>query len=78
MVAPGSRRNQFWQSLAQISEMAEEVLHSIRTWITPLRPGRDGTDLLECKQPRLTVGSLFPTYKAAKPWEYPFTGLLIA
>lgn len=41
MVAPGSRRNQFWQSLAQISEMAEEVLHPIRTWITPLRPGRD-------------------------------------
>lgn len=32
-----------------------------------------GTDLLECKQPWITVGSLFQLYKATKPWEQSFT-----
>lgn len=36
-----------------------------------------GTDLLECKQPWITVGSLFPLHKATKPWEQPFIQLVI-
>lgn len=36
-----------------------------------------GTDLLECKQPWITVGSLFPLHKATKPWEQPFTQLVV-
>lgn len=36
-----------------------------------------GTDLLECKQPWITVGSLFQLHKATKPWEQPFTQLVI-
>lgn len=36
-----------------------------------------GTDLLECKQPWITVGSLFPLHKATEPWEQPFIQLVI-
>lgn len=36
-----------------------------------------GTDLLECKQPWITVGSLFQLHKATKPWESPFTQLAV-
>lgn len=32
-----------------------------------------GTDLLECKQPWITVGSLFQLHKATKPWEQSLT-----
>lgn len=37
----------------------------------------EGTDLLECKQPWITVGSLFQLHKATKPWEQSFTQLVI-
>lgn len=36
-----------------------------------------GTDLLECKQPWITVGSLLQLHKATKPWEHPFIQLVI-
>lgn len=36
-----------------------------------------GTDLLECKQPWITVGSLYPFHKATKPWEQQFIQLVI-
>lgn len=37
----------------------------------------EGTDLLECKQPWITVGSLFQLHKATKLWEQSFTQLVI-
>lgn len=36
-----------------------------------------GTDLLECKHPWITVGSLFPLHKTTKPWKQSFVQLVI-